>query len=303
MLAVDLKTFDGQIPPQKQHLWGLSYKLGASQSLAEKVMKRTMRQGMALVKSVISARRDIEWTKRELEQARQQLKRTRRQLQQTKQRLQVSRRYLKQAAMQYEKVRTQNERLGPELKDMARAYLLCLMPKGSVCAEIGVHVGEFSKRIFDTVEPERLHLIDPWRQGEGLFGKQAAREQATMDERHARVRALFAEEVAAGRVRIHRNLSDEIVDDFKDSYFGWIYIDGNHLYEYVKRDLELYYPKVKEGGYLAGDDYGVRGYWDNGVRKAVDEFVSERPGLSLEVKASQFIIQKGSADRPVKCDR
>src|SRR5215216_2700164 len=147
MLAVDLKTFDGKIPPQKQHLWGLSYKLGASQSLAEKVMKRTMRQGMALVKSVISARRDIEWTKRELEQARQQL-------QQTKQRLQVSRRYLKQAARQYEKVRTQNERLGPELKDMARAYLLCLMPKGSVCAEIGVHVGEFSKRIFDTVEPE-----------------------------------------------------------------------------------------------------------------------------------------------------
>jgi len=266
-------------------------------------MKVMMRHGMAFVRSMILARKDIKWTRRELEQARQELKRTKKQLRQTRQQLQVSRRYLKQAARQYEAVRTQDVRLGPKLKGMARAYLLCLMPKGSVCAEIGVHEGEFSKRIFDTVRPERLHLIDPWRQGEGLFGKQAAREQDTMDERHAKVRALFAEELAAGRVRIHRNLSDEIVDDFEDSYFDWVYIDGNHLYEYVKRDLELYYPKVKDGGYLAGDDYGVRGYWDNGVRKAVDEFVWERNELSLEVKASQFIIQKGSADLPVGYDR
>ena len=54
-----------------------------------------------------------------------------------------------------------------QLKRMARDYLLCNMPKHSICAEIGVHEGEFSRRIVDTVEPERLHLIDPWKQGEG----------------------------------------------------------------------------------------------------------------------------------------
>jgi hypothetical protein len=208
------------------------------------------------------------------------------------QQLRVSRRYLKQAEGQYGKVRMQSVRLGPKLKDTARAHLLCLMPKRSVCAEIGVHEGEFSKRIFDTVEPERLHLIDPWPQGEGLFDKQAARAQATMDEGHTKVQALFAEEVAADRVRIHRNLSHEIVDNFDESYFDWVYIDGNHLYEYVRQDLELYYPKVKAGGYLTGDDYGIRGFWDNGVQKAVDEFVSRTPGLTLEVQGTQFIIRK-----------
>ena len=43
------------------------------------------------------------------------------------------------------------------------------------------------------------------------------------------------------------------------TYFDWIYIDGNHTYEYVKQDLEGYRPKVKPGGYMAGDDYGTKG--------------------------------------------
>lgn len=43
-----------------------------------------------------------------------------------------------------------------------------------------------------------------------------------------------------------------------------VFIDGNHSYEYVKKDLENYYPKVKTGGIVAlhdanfeGDRYGT----------------------------------------------
>jgi hypothetical protein len=43
----------------------------------------------------------------------------------------------------------------------AREYVLLRMPKESGCAEIGVHEGAFSKQILDTVQPSRLHLIDP----------------------------------------------------------------------------------------------------------------------------------------------
>jgi cephalosporin hydroxylase len=37
--------------------------------------------------------------------------------------------------------------------------------------------------------------------------------------------------------------------------FDWIYIDGDHHYEAVLQDLELYFPKVKVGGYIVYDDY------------------------------------------------
>ena len=36
----------------------------------------------------------------------------------------------------------------------------------------------------------------------------------------------------------------------------FVYIDGNHSYDFVKRDVELYGPKLKLGGILGFDDTG-----------------------------------------------
>jgi Methyltransferase domain len=178
--------------------------------------------------------------------------------------------------------------------------LLRSMPKRSVCAEIGVYEGEYSEQILAIVEPRRLHLIDPWKYEEGDryrqagYGDLGSGGQATMDERHRKVKERFTEEIRVGTVHIHRKDSSSAVDDFRDSYFDWVYIDGNHLYEFVRRDLQLYYRKLKTGGYITGDDYGVEGWWENGVQRAVDEFVCGRPDLTLEVVGNQFIISKSA---------
>jgi len=44
--------------------------------------------------------------------------------------------------------------------------------------------------------------------------------------------------------------------------------DGNHNYSYVKQDLEMWYPKLKNKGIICGDDWS-RPY---GVMKAATEF-------------------------------
>jgi hypothetical protein len=49
------------------------------------------------------------------------------------------------------------------LRGSPRHQLLKLMPKNSICAEIGVWKGEFSKETIRIVRPRMLHLIDPWR--------------------------------------------------------------------------------------------------------------------------------------------
>jgi hypothetical protein len=175
------------------------------------------------------------------------------------------------------------------------------MPQRSICAEIGVHEGDFSKEILCSVKPVKLHLIDPWEYLKGeeyqeaWYGGKASDGQATMDRRFLSVRDRFSKEIDKWQVVIHRRYSAEVASEFSDGYFDWIYIDGNHLYEYVKQDLELYYSKIKVGGYITGDDYGCDGWWGNGVQKAVDEFVRRRDGLSLEVIGNQFIVRKEHA--------
>lgn len=179
-----------------------------------------------------------------------------------------------------------------------RRRLLKALPKHSVGAEIGVHLGDFSRDILRVVRPVKLHLIDPWEHeagdtyGGAWYGGRAKRGQATMDERFRTVTRRFAAEIGSGRIVVHRAHAHGLADAFEDRYFDWVYIDGNHLYEYVKLDLQRYYPKVKSNGLITGDDYGLEGWWDNGVQRAVDEFVEQRTSLSLTTMGSQFLIRK-----------
>ena len=48
--------------------------------------------------------------------------------------------------------------------------------------------------------------------------------------------------------------SAEAVNRFQDESCDFIYIDGNHEYSIVEEDIRIWYPKVKIGGYLCGDD-------------------------------------------------
>ena len=145
-----------------------------------------------------------------------------------------------------------------------RAKLLKQIPAGGICVEIGVDEGDFSAQILRLTKPQCLHLIDPWQHevGHGLYSI----GQQGMDERFQRVCDRFRKQVGRGQVQIHRTTSSKGANSFPLRYCDFIYIDGNHLYPFVKQDLDLYWPKVKHGGYLAGDDYGVEGWWGNGVR-------------------------------------
>lgn len=51
-----------------------------------------------------------------------------------------------------------------------------------------------------------------------------------------------------------------------------MYIDGEHTFNAVMRDLENYFPKVKIGGIIAGHDWSGRE-----VYKAVDTFFKRKP--------------------------
>ena len=179
-----------------------------------------------------------------------------------------------------------------------RKQILDLLGKDSIGAEIGVHLGDFSQRILEIVHPVELHLIDPWEHQDSpeyksaLFGGEAEGGQREMDERHSGVCQRFADHITAGKVKVHRGYSTDVLERFPAEYFDWIYIDGNHLYEYVKKDLELSFSKTKPGGVVAGDDYVGGGWWKGGVKKAVDEFSRNQIGELILACNDQFAFRK-----------
>ena len=134
-----------------------------------------------------------------------------------------------------------------------RRELLKRMPKGGVCAEIGVWDGGFSEEILEITQPKTLHLIDPWTfQPEfknSAFGRETRRDD--MAEKYLAVQEKFKGD---DRVVIHRKMSDEALEQFDDHSLDWVYLDGNHNYEVVSNDLKLSLDKVKPNGIIAGDD-------------------------------------------------
>jgi hypothetical protein len=180
----------------------------------------------------------------------------------------------------------------------ARRFLLAMLPKHLVGAEIGVHVGDFSQQIMDVVFPRELHLIDPWEYQpsaiykNALYGGAAKGGQGEMDERYSNVCNRFDQQIHAGQVKVHRGYSIDVLEQFPDEYFDWVYIDGNHLYEYVKKDLEVSLRKIKPGGFIAGDDYTDGGWWGGGVKTAVDEFSKNQAIQLVEIRNRQFILRK-----------
>jgi hypothetical protein len=62
--------------------------------------------------------------------------------------------------------------------------------------------------------------------------------------------------------------SDEAVQYFKDDSLDFIFIDGLHEYEQVKKDCISFFPKVRKWGLFSGHDYTVI----PGVHRAVCEF-------------------------------
>jgi hypothetical protein len=144
----------------------------------------------------------------------------------------------------------------------SRVKMLEYLPKDSVVAEVGTQYGRFAEKIISIAKPQKLHLID--------YSFDSFQEEVSQKEKN-----IFQEGIENGNIELHEGDSSTILSSFPDGYFDWIYIDADHAYEGVCKDIQQGYTKVKPDGMMVFNDYtnwSVCEVMPYGVARAVNEF-------------------------------
>jgi len=135
-------------------------------------------------------------------------------------------------------------------------------------AEIGVAEGNYSEDLLKMPMPwPRVYLVDRWQHAK--IKGDSNMPQSWHDMNLAQVQTRTAP--FSSRVRILKGESREAAHAVPDASLSLVYVDADHSYNGVKSDCEVWFPKVKKGGFMAFHDYQNPAY---GVKKAVQEFAA-----------------------------
>jgi len=158
-------------------------------------------------------------------------------------------------------------------------------------AEVGVQYGKFARIILSSWGGH-LTMVDAWKE----FSKEEYVDLANVSElTHLRNMAWAVENVQPfiGRYEIVRALSYEAANRHADKSLDFVYLDADHSYAGVMKDLKAWSPKVRNGGMMCGHDYldAKIPEGDFGVKSAVLDFFGRTPNIVTdEYWASWFTI-------------
>lgn len=141
-----------------------------------------------------------------------------------------------------------------------------LLKEPKTTMEIGALRGRNSISIIKELKPKRHYIIDPLE-----HNKSVTNEFRKAISRHDNIMFL-------------RGYSPETTQ-WTEGEQDFIYIDGNHTYEAVKKDLEISQKKISSTGIIAGHD------WNNtAVSRAVVEHANSHQQYILSILIVDWIL-------------
>lgn len=176
-----------------------------------------------------------------------------------------------------------------------RRWVLDMLPKGGVGAEIGVFRGHFTALICEIAQPRRLYLIDPWTKLGETFGwgeeytcfdtltTLAAREDSRA---HA---ARFPQTESILIEDIYPECREQVLD-----LLDFAYLDAGHQYQRTYWELSQVATQMAPGAFILGDDWDPRpGSEHHGVWQAIMTFTAETDWRVLKAgHGRQWILSR-----------
>lgn len=140
-----------------------------------------------------------------------------------------------------------------------------------VGCEVGVFDGRNAVNILNSIPNVKLYLVDPFCDYDGCRIVRGNRIKVARDRAHRAIgnRAIFIEKMSE--------------DCFKEMpELDFVYIDGNHSYDFAMLDILMWSRRVRKGGIVSGHDYFDDPKRNCGVRSAVDDYVRQH-GIKLNI--------------------
>jgi hypothetical protein len=156
--------------------------------------------------------------------------------------------------------------------------------------EVGVFRGRNAIRMFEEIPNLELILVDPYMVYEYRNFKKRNRWKWKIEVMD-KIRREAVKRLAKENIRWLMTTSELAATSIPDGSLDFVYIDGNHSFEFVAQDVILWGRKVRSGGMISGHDYGIRS-----VRKAVDWYARSKGYIvattdqNMEKKKSRIVI-------------
>ena len=167
-------------------------------------------------------------------------------------------------------------------------YVVQKFPSGSQFVELGCWKGKstahMAVEIINSGKDIKFDCVDIWAEEmyesakdvQNLFGDDLYNEFLKNVEPVQHV------------LNIKRMDSAISANDYADESVDFVFIDADHSYEGVKKDILAWWPKVKLGGIMAGHDYG----WHEPIQRAVREIFGD-DNVADPWGGGCFLIEKG----------
>jgi len=138
-------------------------------------------------------------------------------------------------------------------------------------AEIGVAEGNYSEVLLKANPECELLLIDPWHAySENPQNKTKEKHQFAWAETKRKI-GLYKK----AQMLVERSM--DAINFVLDESLDFVYIDGNHSFDFVMQDLIEWSKRVRSGGIVSGDDYyqlDQKRWVGGGVVEAVQAYVN-----------------------------
>ena len=150
---------------------------------------------------------------------------------------------------------------------------------GSVIVEVGSHLGATSCMLALANKNNKVYCVDTWRNDGQMPDptKDTFLEFKNNTKDFSNITAL-------------RGTSEEVVKNFNEK-IDLLFIDGDHSYDGVKRDVLNWIPKCKEDAIVAFHDVGPVGSIEYGVTKVIDEYIKPIEKNVVKKLINLYVIQ------------